>query len=257
MGRWVDDIYFGVSSVPDAKRKLGRFQEALDSIGLYPNISKTRWYTRTEYEDEYHAKENDELGEIESYLDDDLPDIARQALDEVVPRLLSLGRRGRGWDRALRRVCTFARQARSEVLLGPLPGLLWERPTAGRHLLKYRASCVLDRAAANALISTYKSESGVYDDIDALVLELLAVMPVDPSAAAAVATFAKSVLKDRVWAPPRGLLLQRPSAYRKRCRTPTWRSSLIGRGRFCPRVMTPYRLGRWPPFFSLVCATRM
>lgn len=193
--RFVDDVAFGAVSEADAKRKLGRFQDAVDRVGLYPNSAKTRWFTRAEYDREYHRVENDQLGEIEHLIGQGDDELARSALKTFVPGLLAVENRGRGWDRVLRRACTIGRKARSEALLQPLPALLWELPSAARHLLEYRTSFPLNDFDAAALLSAYDEHRGVYEDIDALIFEYLAVAPVAVSTRGSIRDAAMKAIK--------------------------------------------------------------
>lgn len=194
--RFVDDVAFGAVSESDAKRKLGRFQDALDRIGLYPNTAKTRWFTREEYESEYRRSENDQLGVIDEQLADGDFKSAQSTLRKFVPTLLATaGTHGRGWDRVLRRVCTTSRIARSEVLIEPLPKLLWKFPGAARHLLEYRSSFVLSDNEATALLTEYCDQRGIYEDIDALIYEYLAIAPVADSTRSAIRANAMQTIK--------------------------------------------------------------
>ncbi len=200
--RFVDDIAFGADSEADAKRKLGRFQDALDRVGLYPNNAKTRWFTREQYEREYHRAENDQLGDIEELMADGDNDGAQQLLAAFIPELLADDDRRRGWDRVLRRACTISRKCRSTTLLRTLPLLLWDYPSAARHLLEYRSSFTLTDEETIDLFSTYSMRQGIYEDIDALVFEYLAVAPVASAARPLVLAVSTKQLKSEFSARP-------------------------------------------------------
>jgi hypothetical protein len=193
--RFMDDIAIGAQSVADAMNKLARFQSALDRLGLYPNTSKTKWFTQAEWEYEYLREENDELGEIELMYREGDEDGARAALDVFVPALLGDEDGRRGWDRVLRRTCTVSKKCRSRALLAELPRLLWARPTAARHLLEYRASHPLAQDEAVALIEQLSESSRIYDDIDALLFEYLAIAPIVPAAVPEVRAAAGATIK--------------------------------------------------------------
>lgn len=194
-GRLVDDVYFGAEDAAEAQFKLGRFQEALEGIGLYPNASKTRWFTPEEFDAEYLSVENDEIGIVEDDIENGDKEAAKTAMDRFIPRLLAGDRQRRGWDRVLRRTATQARRTRSTVLLNSVPELLWERPVAARHLLEYRTSFAVSQADAVALVEAYKIHHGTYEDIDALVFELFATAPIDSDAHESVLDLAHTTLK--------------------------------------------------------------
>ncbi len=203
--RFVDDMALGATSKIHAARLAGRIQKTLESLNLTLNSAKTQFFSAEAFAAEYCQRGNDEVAEFE-WLARDSPDgFDMSSFDGMVELLLSTQSRPRGWTRVLRRCCTLSRKMRSECLLKYLPGLFYLEPSAARHLAEYRASFPITHDDIQSIAQVYKEWSGLYEEIDSLLFELVAIAPNDdsPMLRAAVAEFAGSIASDLFSTSPR------------------------------------------------------
>lgn len=175
--RWVDDIIIGTNDYQDAVRAVARVQGGLESIGLYPNASKTRIYSSTEFVSEYYKEYNDYLGECSRN------HRAGKALNRVEFRsrlgqlTSAFHRRRRGWERVLRRAYTISRQIDDDLLMRKWHSHIRTYPGSARHVFEYLTTYRLTVSRIRKVRHIVSDHEGVYEDIELLALEYLLRSP--------------------------------------------------------------------------------
>lgn len=199
--RFMDDVIWGVGSVEEAHLILARFQQRLEALGLYPNSSKTRISTKTEFLDSYMVSSNAALSEVDQRLE---PFFERGKAVAAVPseikedvRSMStahreLSTRPDRWSRVTRRLYTLHR--RLDVTDW---GTHWARdladdPAGAAIYFEYFRSWPLTQSGLVAVGAAVDSFHGLYSDIEVMFAEAVATGPVanDPPLWAALFEYA-------------------------------------------------------------------
>ncbi len=173
--RWVDDIAVGADTWDEALRIVQRIQSTLEGIGLYPNSAKTRIISGGVFSREYMKSENDWLGEFEDTIKSGVPDIPE--FGRRLRRHLEREDRPRAWPRVLRRYYTYSRRLRHPYLLEKWPSHIDDSPDSARSMFDYLATYRLTAARFNRLLVVLDRFGTVYEDIEILAHEYLALAP--------------------------------------------------------------------------------
>ncbi len=193
--RYMDDVVVGVDSRPEGLEAVARAQGALESLGLYPNASKTRIIAASEFVRDYMKKENDYLGDLGDDLD------SGRAIDEDEFRRslrehLAIKSQRKVWEQVLRRYYTIARRLRDPYLIDCAASHLEQAPASIRWILDYRSTWHLSRKRIEQVREGVSSVERLYDDVLIAAMYYLAVAPSKRSSdvSAAAIDWAKAVL---------------------------------------------------------------
>jgi Reverse transcriptase (RNA-dependent DNA polymerase) len=174
--RYMDDIVIGSRSLEEGYRLVNRTQNALERLGLYPNTAKTRVIGQREFISDMMKDQNDYIGDIEStFMEGGLV-----SLPEIQSRLnqhLRLTPRPRGWERVLRRYYALSRRLRIPRLLDVAFEQVGQFPGSARSILDYCATYPLTPRRVERLRTTIDDACSMYEDIQQLALEYLAIAP--------------------------------------------------------------------------------
>lgn len=202
--RWVDDIVIGAKSHDEALQLVRRAQEALERLALYPNSSKTRIVRSRAFTDDYLKEENDYLGEVAEEIKSGGLDVVRFRR-RLAAHVRARPQQAKGWSRVLRRYYTTSRQLHDRWLYNRWYDHLVENPESARHIFDYISTFQLSLQQVERLRKTIEVFGGVYEDVDLLALEYLAVAPNLASARlrAAISEWTRHLLDKYILTRPR------------------------------------------------------
>ncbi len=174
--RWMDDILIGANTRVEALQQVRRVQESLEPLGLYPNTAKTRIIASPTFVSEYLKDENDYIGTV----DDTLAAGKVVDIDEFRRRLkrhLLSQKRGKAWGRVLRRYYSTSRAMGDPYLTRWWTRHITESPDSAAHILEYMSSFRLTPARFDAMRGMLRDFDGVYEDVELLCMEYIALAP--------------------------------------------------------------------------------
>lgn len=185
--RFMDDVLWGVKSIEEAHRILSRFQSRLETLGLYPNGSKTRVLSKAEFLEAYMISSNADLSGIDDRIE---PYFNRGRLVASIPATLSqevqslaeahraVDPRPDRWSRVTRRLYTLHRR------LGlPDWGSHWAAdlaadPAGAATYFEYFRSWPLTLDGLAAVSAAVDAFFGLYADVEVMFAESVATAPV-------------------------------------------------------------------------------
>lgn len=185
--RFMDDILVGVGSIAEGERCIARFQKRLESIGLYPNSSKTRIVPIGDYLESIMADQNAEIDRINSELDatdsGHAPHFAQPTekllsdITELSDDHRSLKERPRRWGRVMRRIYTLQRRAGMDRWWQYWEPDILEDPGSAGSVLEYVRCWPMTASTAEQLSSVSRSLGDLYPDVAVLAAETIATAP--------------------------------------------------------------------------------
>ena len=198
--RWMDDQAFGAHSLAEGRRILKVCGDSLSRLHLTPNASKTRILTLAEAERHFHFAANEDLDQINEYLDKaKSPNrrIARLLFAHFWRNVRRCESWGGGWDKVLKRA----------YLAGGRIGVRFLRYRAGRDILKYPilATRIAHYIAATGSASQYvdfahsvwSEEEQVYADVNVAFAEGLLRVEAKGREVAAIRRTARDLFRCR------------------------------------------------------------
>jgi hypothetical protein len=185
--RFMDDIMVGVESTDSGEACISRLQRSLETLGLYPNASKTKVTSITDFLRESMAETNAELERLEAIITESVDgDPARASLDdagmEELKRLSEqfriIEQRPRRWDRVMRRFYTVHRRLGiTDWWEFWLEDLRWS-PGSAAQILEYVRSWPLDFQTVESLRGISMQLGQLYLDLSILPADTIALAPV-------------------------------------------------------------------------------
>lgn len=176
--RWMDDVIVGAATREEAVVIVGRVQDALEKLGLYPNRAKTRIYRATEFQVDYMKDVNDYLGAVHDQVEAGQPtDLVTFQRQLRIHLRMPVSRRPKAWDRVLRRFYTESRRLGVPYLLPSWPVHLKSEPTSAAHIFDYLSVFRVTEGRVNRLHAVLSTLSPRYGDVHILALEYLAQAP--------------------------------------------------------------------------------
>ena len=174
--RYMDDMVLGASSREGGYRLIGRVQRALETIGLYPNISKTRIIRKHDFARQMMKEENDYLGVVSDLLDGGgRPDI--EEFRRRIRRDLVLEDKPRAWERVLRRYYTASRQLRESILLEHISDHMSQFPGSTRQILDYASTFRLTVGRIRKVRDAVDGVADLYQEVHLLAMQYGAIAP--------------------------------------------------------------------------------
>lgn len=186
--RYMDDIVIGVKTRREGERCIARLQRRFETLGLYPNASKTRVITVDEYLHETMVRTNGDIEEIESLLsacEEKSEGLRVSRPDDVLKRsILKLSEehrdveaKPRRWSRVTRRIYTLHRVADIRDWWGYWRADIDVDPGATPMILEYVRSWPLSVETARDLALLSSDYSSLYADIPLLAAEAAVSAP--------------------------------------------------------------------------------
>lgn len=201
--RFMDDVIWGVSSIEEAHRILSRFQNSLETIGLYPNGSKTRVRTKADFVDAYMVSSNAALSDFDERIEPLFKHGKRVAAVDpaITQELQSLSSAHKAmvprpdrWSRVTRRLYTLHRRLGLIDWAHEWADDLAADPSGAATYFEYFRSWPLTNAGLIAVGEAVDRFFGLYIDIEIMFAESVATAPVsnDPTLWTEIAEFATS-----------------------------------------------------------------
>lgn len=187
-GRFMDDFALGVNSEYEGERAIARLQRRLETLGLYPNPSKTRIYTVEEYRKRIMLDENAYLEEVQAkaemsatgkFRQQVLPLDVIEGIQRHAQSMRKLVEQPARYDRILRRYYLVMRELGLSDWLSFVLTDLKRFPDSAPHLLEYVRSFPLNESLVPDLFETCLKSAHLYGNIPLLILETLATVPND------------------------------------------------------------------------------
>lgn len=160
--RYMDDILVGVTNPSEGERCISRLQRSLESLGLYPNASKTVVTTVDDYLFETMAEANGEIDRLDAELENCSsagtphvisPDVDLvKAIVETSAEHRALTDRPRRWGRVTRRIYTLHRKAGIVSWWDYWRKDIESDPGAAPQILEYVRSWPLSKSTVEALV---------------------------------------------------------------------------------------------------------
>lgn len=185
--RYMDDVLIGVKSEEEGEQCIARLQRSLETIGLYPNASKTRVTAVKSYLDESMVQTNADLDRISALLDANAsgrPYVAHSTPD-LLDQLLTLSTahraltdRPRRWDRLTRRIYTLHRRLGITTWWSDWPGDLRTDPGGAAAFLEYVRAWPLTLETVQHLAGLSNRYCDMYPNIGLLSAEVVCSAPV-------------------------------------------------------------------------------
>lgn len=184
--RYMDDVLWGVADSQEALAVLASFQTSLERLGLYPNVSKTRVLSKSEFIREYMVETNARLDKFSTSVET----LLKPGNTDVVPpqQLAELGeiarihRRGDTradkWPRVSRRIYTLQRRLGVKT---------WSRywlkdfqgdPAGGPYFFEYMRAWPLTMPRVAMMAQAADGFGGLYADIEVMFAETVSTAPV-------------------------------------------------------------------------------
>ncbi|MGR2752832.1 RNA-directed DNA polymerase [Agromyces arachidis] len=185
--RYMDDVVWGVKDNEEAMRTLARFQNALETLGLYPNISKTTVSTKEQFFSDHLVETNARIQRIDAGLGElfsqteQIAEPSSALIDEVKEVSIAhrnMEQRPLRWNRVTRRLYTLHRRLGIDDW-----DQYWTRDLqgdpAGAHVyFEYFRASPLSDARLKSAIDVVGTFHGLYEDLSIMVAEAIATAPV-------------------------------------------------------------------------------
>jgi hypothetical protein len=175
--RWMDDILIGASTREEALQQVRRVQEALEPLGLYPNTAKTRIISSASFVEDYLKDENDYLGDVDEALKSNSA-VDVDVFHQRLRRHLRATPRRKAWGRVLRRYYSASRALEDPYLTHRWTADIRDSPDSVAHVLEYMTTFRLTEARFMEMRGMLKDFGGVYEDVELLCMEYLALAPI-------------------------------------------------------------------------------
>ena len=186
--RYMDDIVMTVPTVEDGESVISRLQSRLESIGLYPNPSKTRIVHKEQFVVDAMVEAQAELSRIEDVLKGQVsntpPYVTRataQQRQEIIDFSIKhreLSERPKRWDRVTRRLYTLHRDVGIKEWWPHWTADLQADPGSASQIFEYVRSWPLKPAVLRDLVSLSERYCHLYADISLLAAEVVLTAPV-------------------------------------------------------------------------------
>lgn len=185
--RFMDDALWGARTIEEAHQILARFQSVLEAIGLYPNSSKTKISSKSEFIQAYMIESNARLQEIDSRIE---PLFRRGREVESAPADLiadlqsastahrAVAPRPERWSRVTRRIYTMQRRIGLDDWSDHLAEDLCDDPAGAATYLEYFRSQPLTLERIASIESALDDFFGLYFDIEFMFAEAVSTAPV-------------------------------------------------------------------------------
>jgi hypothetical protein len=185
--RFMDDILIGVESPEAGQKCISRLQRSIESIGLYPNASKTIVTSVKSYLDESLVQVNGEVDRLDNELEKINKGMPRviTAPEELINSMIEVSRHHRSeagkakrWGRVTRRIYTLHRKAGIQIWWSYWYDDLEADPGAAAQILEYVRSWPLDERTLAKLIDLSVKYSDLYANLSLLAAEVISSAPV-------------------------------------------------------------------------------
>jgi hypothetical protein len=164
--RWMDDINFGVDSLPEANLILGEINDVLKSRGLALNIGKTDVMPNKDAEHHFLFKENLRLSKIQERAKKLKSLVAKQKLARKVANELSHHLRkctARNKDKLTKRYLTLLSILEIPLGLIEIRDLFSKQPALRNNVLSYLARMPFRKSVARTFVDLL-DKNEAYDD---------------------------------------------------------------------------------------------
>ncbi len=185
--RFMDDILVGVKSEEVGARCIARLQLRLESLGLYPNASKTRIVPVKQHFLDSMVAENATIErlteQLEKHDSGGIPHVAaapQELLDEISQLALAhreMANRPRRWGQVMRRLYTLQRRAGLDDWWKYWLSDLQADPGSAASILEYVRSWPLTVDTVDGLVSLSVKYCQLYPDVSILAAEAIATAP--------------------------------------------------------------------------------
>ena len=173
--RWVDDLVVSVPNREEGVRVVTKVENALASLGLVANSSKTEIISKDEFRARHYIDENDYLDFIHEETDT-CQNIDKKVFHENLSSFLN-STRGGYYARILSRYYTESRRSRSKQLLGHWDEHLKEFPSNAQHILDYVSFFEGTFRYCAQVFEVLKTHGTLFEDIQLLMYESLLLRP--------------------------------------------------------------------------------
>ncbi|MFI8631416.1 RNA-directed DNA polymerase [Microbacterium sp. NPDC077663] len=185
--RFMDDVLWGVETSEEAHRILARFQLRLEALGLYPNGSKTRILSKSEFIESYMISSNAELSRVDDLVEPlfdhgrlvkDVPAELAEEVVQLASKHRTLPVRPDRWSRVTRRFYTIHRRLGLPDMAADWATDLADDPGGAATYFEYFRSWPLTKDGLNTAGAAVDGYFGLYADVEVMFAEAVATAPV-------------------------------------------------------------------------------
>ncbi len=186
--RYMDDIVMTVPTVEDGESVISRLQARLESIGLYPNPSKTRIVHKKQFVIDHMVEAQADLSriqdELEGHVTKSLPHVKRppgplrQEILDFSSRHRAMEGRPRLWGRVTRQLYTVHRDVGIKDWWPHWKEDLAADPGSASQILEYVRAWPLKGATLQDLITLSERYCHLYANVSLLAAEVVLTAPV-------------------------------------------------------------------------------